>query len=40
MYDLLKAGAISHIRHGRRISISWAALHKYAEQQLKLGRIA
>jgi len=39
-YALLKAGAITHIRHGRRISVSKVALRQYAEQQLKLGRIA
>lgn len=40
LYELIRANAITHIRHGRRISISWAALHEYAASQLKIGRIA
>jgi excisionase family DNA binding protein len=40
LYELIRADAISHIRHGRRISISWAALHEYAAQRIKLGKIA
>ena len=40
MYELLRAGAISHVRHGRRISVSWRALKQYAASQIKLGRIA
>jgi excisionase family DNA binding protein len=40
MYDLLRVGAISHLRHGRSIVIPWASIHEYAAQRLKLGRIA
>lgn len=39
-YELIRANAISHVRHGRRISVSWRALKQYAASQMKLGRIA
>lgn len=40
MYELVRIGAISHIRHGRSIAIPWDALHEYAARRIKLGRIA
>jgi excisionase family DNA binding protein len=40
LYDLIRVGAISHLRHGRRISIPWDALREYAAHRLKPGKIA
>ena len=40
IYDLIKAGSITHVRHGRRIVIPWSAVHEYAAQKLRYGKIA
>jgi len=39
LYGLVKAGALTHIRHGRRISIPWVVLREYAVLRLKRGRV-
>jgi len=40
IYELIRVGALTHVRHGRRISIPWSAVHEYAATQLRHGRIA
>jgi excisionase family DNA binding protein len=40
IYELIRKGDLSHVRHGRRISIPWSAVHEYAAQRLRHGSIA
>lgn len=40
IYELIRVGAITHMRHGRRISIPWAAIHEYAASRVKRGSLA
>lgn len=39
-YGLIHDGTLSHVRHGRRISIPWESLREYAAQRLKPGSVA
>lgn len=40
VYELIRTGALTHIRHGKRISIPWKAVYEYAALRIKPGRIA
>jgi excisionase family DNA binding protein len=40
LYDLIRVGAISHVRFGRRICIPWASVHEYAAVRVRHGSIA
>ena len=40
LYELVRTGSLSHMRHGRKISIPWSALREYAARKLQLGKIA
>lgn len=40
LYELVRIGALSHVRHGRSITIPWAAVYAYAASRLNRGYVA
>lgn len=40
LYGLMRSGALSYVRYGKRYAIPWSALHEYAATKLRPGKIA